>query len=281
MARRPSRRKTFGQFRACRMTSEHIRAHIIRRQSEEVANGTINRELAALKRMYRLASQQTPPLVITTPHIPHLQENNVRQGFFTEEEYKVLRGVLPDHVKVPLIIAYWTGMRAGEILKLQWDQLDLERGLLRLDPGTTKNNRGRLVPLVKEVTESLWQWKQHVLAHYPACRWVCHYRGKRLRAVPTKSWKKGCARVGVNGKLFHDLRRTAIRNMVRLSISERIAMEISGHRTRSVFDRYDIVNERDLFDATMCLQRQKTNVSDSTEQVSSEGLSGQSGLLHC
>ena len=72
-------RKTFGKFRACRMTSEHIRAHIVRRQSEGVANGTINRELAALKRMYRLASQQTPPLVITTPHIPHLQESNVRQ----------------------------------------------------------------------------------------------------------------------------------------------------------------------------------------------------------
>ena len=137
-------RKTFGRFRACRITSKHIRDYIARRQSEGLANGTINRELAALKRMFRLASQQTPPLVITTPHIPHLQENNVRQGFFTEDEFKVLRGALPDHVKVPLIIAYWTGMRSGEVLRLRWDQLDLERGLLRLEPGTTKNNQGRL-----------------------------------------------------------------------------------------------------------------------------------------
>jgi integrase len=66
----------------------------------------------------------------------------VRQGFFTEDEFKVLRPVLPDHVKVPLIIAYWTGMRTGEVLRLQWNQLDLERGLLRLEPGTTKNNQG-------------------------------------------------------------------------------------------------------------------------------------------
>ena len=102
-------RKTFGRFRAYRITSEHIRDYIVLRQSEGLANGTINRELAALKRMFRLASQQTPPLVITMPHIPHLQENNVRQGFFTEDEYKALRGALPDHVKVPLIIAYWTG----------------------------------------------------------------------------------------------------------------------------------------------------------------------------
>ena len=77
----------------------------------------------------------------------------MRQGFFTEDEYKLLRAALPDHVKVPLIIAYWTGMRAGEIVMLRWEQIDLERGLLRLEPGTTKNNQGQTLPLVKEVTE--------------------------------------------------------------------------------------------------------------------------------
>ena len=136
-------RESFGRFRACRITSEQIRSYIARRQSEGMANGTINRELGALKRMFRLGSQQTPPLVVTTPHIPHLQEHNVRQGFFTEDEYKLLRAALPDHVKVPLIIGYWTGMRAGEIVMLRWEQIDLERGLLRLEPGTTKNNQGK------------------------------------------------------------------------------------------------------------------------------------------
>lgn len=246
-------RETFGRFRACRINSEHIRGYIVRRQSEGLANGTINRELAALKRMYRLASQQTPPLVATTPHIPHLQENNVRQGFFTEDEYKVLRGILPDHVKVPLIIAYWTGMRAGEILMLQWDQLDWERGLLRLEPGTTKNNQGRLVPLVKEVTEALWQWRQVTLQSHVACVWVCHYRGKRLRQIPRKRWANALLHVGLRGKLFHDLRRTAVRNMIRAGISERVAMAISGHKTRSVFDRYDIVNERDILNSQQLL----------------------------
>jgi integrase len=239
-------RETFGRFRACRITSEQIRSHIAQRQAEGIANGTINRELAALKRMFHLASQQTPPLVANTPHIPHLQELNVRQGFFTEEQYKLLRAVLPDYVKVPLIIAYWTGMRAGEIVLLRWEQVDLERGLLRLEPGMTKNNQGRLIPLVKEVTEALWQWKRQTLHRHPSCPWVCHYRGKRLLAVPRKTWKKACARVGLAGKIFHDLRRTAVRNMVRAGIPERVAMAISGHKTRSVFDRYDIVAEGDL-----------------------------------
>jgi integrase len=198
--------------------------------------------------MYRLASQQTPPLVITTPHIPHLQENNVHQGFFTDNEFRVLRAILPDQVKVPLIIAYWTGMRTGEILGLRWDQLDLERDLLRLEPGTTKNNQGRLLPLTKEVVEALWQWRQTLRGH-PTCVWVCHYRGKRLRQIPRKRWIKACDRAGLKGKIFHDLRRTAIRNMVRAGVPERVAMSISGHKTRSVFDRYHIVSHDDLWAA--------------------------------
>ncbi|HEY6288559.1 MAG TPA: tyrosine-type recombinase/integrase [Nitrospiraceae bacterium] len=244
-----SLRKMFGRFRACRITSKDVLDYIARRQSEGLASGTINRELAALTRMFRLAARQTPPLVSTMPHIPHLKEHNVRQGFFTDEEYTLLRAALPDHLKVPFILAYWTGMRMGEVLRLRWDQVDLAEGLVRLEPGTTKSGRGRLIPLPAEVCAVLRQWKDQTSRRYPASPWVCHYRGEQLARIQKKLWDKICQRVGLTDKLFHDLRRTAIRNMVRRGISERIAMEISGHRTRSVFDRYDIVSEADIHDA--------------------------------
>ena len=239
----------FARFRARSITTQHLQGYIDRRLSDGVTPATINRELAARKRMFRLAAQQTPPLVSTIPHVPHLKEHNVRQGFFTDEEYKILRAALPDHLKVPFILAYWTGMRMGEVLMLRWEQVELSEGLLRLEPGTTKSGRGRLIPLPAEVCAVLGQWKDQTSRRYPAGPWVCHYRGERLGRIQKKLWDKICKRVGLSNKLFHDLRRTAIRNMVRRGISERIAMEISGHRTRSVFDRYDIVSEADIRDA--------------------------------
>jgi integrase len=238
----------FGSLRVVDFRSDHVDAFIDKRLKQGAANATINRELSGLRRMFRLGAKQRPPKVVQLPVIPRLSKEQVRTGFFDHEEFLAMRGALPDHQKVPLTIGYWTGMRRGEILTLRWEQLDLKRGVLRIDPGTTKNGDGRVVPLMGDLPQVLTRWRDKTLASWPSCPWVCHYKGDRLTRL-NRAWETACDLIGLKGRLFHDLRRTAIRNMVRAGIPERVAMQISGHKTRSVFDRYDIVSERDLYDA--------------------------------
>ena len=259
--------EAFGGLRVPELTSEKIAAYIEARHHAGLTNASINRELAALRRMLTLGARQQPPKVLHLPPIPRLKERNIRTGFYDHDEFLALRGALPDHQKLPCTIGYWTGMRKGEILNLRWDQLDLDRSLLRLDPGSTKSDKGRLVPLVEDLLAVLTQWRLKTLAESPSCPWICHYRGQKLTRL-TRAWGTALQRVGLEGKLFHDLRRTGVRNMVRAGISERVAMQISGHKTRSVFDRYDIVSERDLRDAAERLNAHSRRLTSPSEHDS-------------
>lgn len=114
----------FKQMRATSITTERIKAYIVRRQQQGAANGTINRELACLKRLFRLGFEQTPQLVMLVPHIPQLKEHNIRSGFFEHEDFLALRGALPDYAQVAAGLAYYSGMRMGEVCSLQWRQVN-------------------------------------------------------------------------------------------------------------------------------------------------------------
>lgn len=92
------------------------------------------------------------------------------------------------HMKIPFIIGYWTGVRAGEIVNLKWDQVNIDEGWIRLEPGTTKSGKGRSIPLVTEVREVFGFWKNLTLTKYPACAWVCHYRGERMKRFSKRMW---------------------------------------------------------------------------------------------
>jgi integrase len=177
-----------------------------------------------------------------------LQVHNVRNGFFEHDEFMALRSALPVELRPVVTFAYYTGWRKREILDLTWNGIDLQTRTVRLDPGTTKNDDGRLVYLDGELLDMLTAVKRERDLLYPHCPQVFHRSGSRIKDFRS-AWASACKAVGLEGKLFRDFRRTAVRNMVRAGIPERVAQQISGHKTRSIFDRYHIVSDSDLREA--------------------------------
>jgi integrase len=243
----------FGDCKAHSVCTDSVKAYVGQRLEQGAANATINRELAALKRMYNLGLQSET--IYRKPYIPMLKENNARKGFFEHGEFVAFRKALPEYFKPIVTFAYYTGWRKQEILSLKWNQVDLAGRTVRLEVGTTKNDKGRLIVLDGELLETIQgQSERRKVAEIPGqsptllCPYVFHRDGKPIRDF-RKAWKKARKETGLATKILHDFRRTAVRDAVRAGVPERVAMMESGHKTRSVFDRYNIVSEDDLKEA--------------------------------
>jgi integrase len=272
----------FGTMRMVAITTTEIRAFIAKRQQDTVlvrkarrwqspdrrwhhddeirrpvSNAEINRELTTLKRMFSLAMQAGK--LLHKPHIPMLREDNTRTGFFEPEQFRSVLAHLPEEIQPIVTFAYVTGWRiASEVLGLQWRQVNFDTSEVRLDAGTTKNNDGRVFVMTDDLRTLLEaQHAEHErlkkaghICPYVFFRLVAEERGgeKKPRQVKafTKAWKNACQAAHCPGRIPHDLRRTAVRNMVRAGIPERVAMKLTGHKTRSVFERYNIVSDGDL-----------------------------------
>ena len=229
----------FGGRRMAHITAIDVRTYTMRRKESGAANGTINRELTVLKRMFSLAIQAEQ--LLRRPHIAMLREDNVRTGFFEREQYEAVLCHLPDAIRPPIEFAYVTGWRiTSEISPILWRQVDLAGGEVRLDPGSTKNRDGRVFPLTTELRELLERRldARTRLEHDGViCPWVFfrmraqgRHGPKRPKPIRSfgKGWKTACRAAGCPARIPHDFRRTAVRNMVRAGVPERVAMQLTG-----------------------------------------------------
>jgi integrase len=203
---------------------------------------TINRELAALRSAFRTGYQHD--LVTRVPTIKRLPELSVRNEFFTPEEIDKLIPHLPVYLRDVVLFAVLTGWRRGEIVSLQWSNVSRSGAVIRLEPDQNKGRTVRVLALqgkLAALIERRWHARKVGQTLTPH---VFHQDGHPLGDF-RRSWLTACREAGLGHRWFHSLRRSAARNMSLQGVPEKVIMSIMGHKTRAMFDRYNIITESD------------------------------------
>ena len=238
---------------ASNVTSDMLDSYVQKRLKQKAEPSTINRELALLKRGFSLGMESTPPKVRFMPHFPHLKECNIRTGFVTEEQAEKI-GAECSKVGLWAVALFTTlfefGFRVSEALNLRVRQVNLVNRSIDLNPGETKSGRGRTAIMTSRVYELL---KACVMGKGPDDYVFTRGDGKPIVDF-RGTWAKVISAADLPDLLVHDLRRSAVKRMIRRGVPQTTAMKISGHRTESVFRRYAIVAEEDLRDAAARLE---------------------------
>jgi integrase len=210
------------------------------RQGGTTKPATVNREIACLKTIYNKAQKNRKAECNPVQGVKARKENNERDRILNPEEYVCLLAHCPGHLKPIVKVAYYTGMRRGEILGLTWGQVDLKEGFITLTHRDTKTNEGRLVPLNQELLQmfkALPQGLPHVQ--------VFTRGGKPVRSI-RESFTLACRKSGIENLTFHDLRHTAINNWRLQGHDYFRIMAATGHKTMTVFKRYNTVSKEEL-----------------------------------
>lgn len=245
--------------RASKIDTQAVKEYATHRIAQGRKPATVNRELAALRRAFNLAAESD--LVGSVPVIKSLPERNVRKGFVTKPQLKKLIDALDnDGYGILVGTAFVTGWRRGELLSRRWKHL--QDGWLVLEPGEAKNEDPRRFPLPTKAASWFPGHRKRVekaLGRPPGPEdyLFVHLEGPHTGQPISRfdaSWKAACKEAGLEGLLFHDLRRSAVRTLVQSGIPETIAQRLTGHRSRSVFQRYAIMDDGMLKDAVEKLQ---------------------------
>lgn len=213
------------------------------------AEATVNRRCELLRQALRLAARRRPPKVVEPPEVPLLRVQNARQGFLGPAELaRLVAEVADEDVRDFVEWLAWTGMRPGEARQLTWEMVDLGAGTLTVAPAVAKTRRGRVLALVGPLLEVVRRRKAR---RRLGCDLVFHRVSKGRPGSPVRDIRQSFRLALKAAKLPltvrpYDLRRSALRNLIRSGTHETVAMAISGHRTRSTFDRYNITSVEDV-----------------------------------
>ena len=251
-------RQKFGMSLACDITLDRLNSYVTERLATKrmnrktlITRATVKYELAILRKAFRLAVKADKAIC---PPFPTISLNNTRKGFFEREQFLAVQAHLPPYLHPVMTFAYVTGWRIpSEVLTLQWKQVDFHAGVVRLDPGTTKNDEGRTFPftVIPDLAMVLrQQWNETMTREMKtgvSVPWVFHHSGKPILNF-YGAWRNACEAAGVPDRIPHDFRRTAVRNLERAGVPRSVAMKLTGHKTENVYRRYAIVSEADLSD---------------------------------
>src|SRR6267378_918298 len=218
---------------------DKIREFIRKRQEEKIGNAAINRSLALLRRMFNIA--RIDGKIQFMPVVRLLKEPPARKGFVEREQFETVLSKLPEPLRPLATFLYYCGVRVGEAKQIVWSQIDLKNALVRLEGEQTKTSEARIIPLPDVLVSVLKNVKLKEGLVFDS-------RGLR------DEWSKAVKAAEKPNLLIHDLRRSAIRNLIAAGVAEKVAMSISGHKTRAVFDRYHIVSTDDVVKAMQKLQ---------------------------
>lgn len=234
-----------GHLRAVDVTTSILKGYIAERLAGGLKPGTVSMgEIASLRAAFRMAKREQRLAIL--PHFPMLKVRNARQGFVEPEQFELIAARLPQIHRDVATFAYLTVRRIDEVLSLPWAWVDLRSGEIRWPD--TKNDEPLALPIMPQVLEILERRRKARLIGSRLSEWVFHAR----RPTPLSpsgfsgAFREAAKSAGFPGLLPHDLRRSGLRNLMRSKgVTETVAMSISGHRSRSVFDRYNITSLED------------------------------------
>ena len=239
----------FAGSRAVDITTDRLTAYVAARQTDGYAAGTIRKDMACIRRAYRLAIRAGH--LATMPYIPNVRVQDAREGFLTMAEVEKVATAIGSDLGPVVRFAAFTGWRKREVLGLTWARVDFDAGEVRLEASRSKNSEGRvfpfqaLPPLValmeaqRARTREVERRTGRIVTH------VFHRDGDPILSMRS-AWGSACRKAGIPGAWFHDLRRTAVMHLERAGVPRSVAMKLTGHKTEAVYRRYAIADAASL-----------------------------------